>query len=421
MRAFVVRSYGWLIVASCFLTLMVTFGTEGSFGVLFKPMISEFGWDRASLSLAVSIAMIFYGISQTIMGRLADQLGPRVIIAFGGLMVAVGIGLLATATEIWQVYVYFGVIAAIGYGGVAPVTMAALVARWFTRRRALALSIATTGLSAGTILVIPAAMYMVLQLDWRWTAFILAVVAGIVVLPLAAFVIRSNPGDVGGVANGADRSDAADGAVAAEPRERRVPASLAIRQRSFWQLSVGLFVCGFTWSLVMTHFIPFALDLGIPEMLAANALSLTSSVAVVGSIGTAALSDKYGRSKLLGLVYFLRGSSFFMLPWVTSVPMLYVFAVVHGTGRLASVPLSSALTGDLYGRRSVGTVFGMIYLIHQVGASLGSYVGGVVYDLTGSYLGAFLLAAVMGLVATATSASIDEKRKAVDLVAIEGV
>lgn len=412
--------YGWVVVAGCFVALMATSGVQNTFGLFFKPLTGEMGWDRSSLSMSMSLNLILYGISQPIMGQLADRFGARKVMLTSLIIIGIAVTLLGTATDVWQVHLYYGIIAALGFSGVAPVTISAVVTRWFVRRRGLALSIATTGMAAGQIVIIPLSMYLILLFGWRVTTLWLAGIASLLILPVVALTIKASPAEVGA------QPDGDQGLVAAEKRsgpqqpapvERPVPLKFALRQRAFWQLSVGFFFCGFSWSLILTHLVPFALDAGISEMLTANALSFMSIISVVCSIAMGALSDRYGRNVLLGLVYFVRALSFIMLPWVSTVSLLYLFAAIHGSGRLASVPMTSAMTGDQFGRASVGTVFGTILLAHQLGAALGSYSGGYFFDTTGSYFGAFILASVLGFVASAASFSIDPLRRPVDKLA----
>ena len=203
-------------------------------------------------------------------------------------------------------------------------------------------------------------------------------------------------------------------------RDHELPVVVdAVRHRGFWLLAGSFFVCGYTSTgLIGVHLIPHAVDHGFPKMAASSAMGLMGAMNVVGTTLSGYICDRYGKRVPLALYYFLRGLSLFFLPAVTDLTELNLFAIVFGLNYISTVPPTSMLTADLFGRRSVGMLFGWIFLAHQIGAGLASYVGGFVYDHTGTYDLAFLSAGVLGILAAGMVLAIREPGRAAPAPAV---
>ncbi|MBI4322601.1 MAG: MFS transporter [Chloroflexi bacterium] len=429
--------YGWIILASTFTTLFMATGMQYSFGVFFKPILNEFGWDRASLSLAASINAMVYGSLQPLIGKIIDERGPRPVMITCGIVMSAGIAAISLTSDLWVIYVAYGVVAASGVAGLTVVSTSALVVRWFVKRRGMALSVAGAGFAAGQLFIIPVAAYVIMLFGWRNAAVILGGFLGIVVLPLAIWVMKSDPEKMGWLPDG-ERLDSSAGSSAARGKSitayssahgvatragARTPAGNAdnappvpirrlVRTRTFWLLCGGFYVCGFTASLVLTHLPASVTDRGMSEMVAANAIGIIGLAATVSALAVGTLSDFTGRKNPLAGIYGLRGLALLLLISVVSdVPSLYLFALLFGMSRAATIPLTSGLIGDIYGRRSIGITYGLILFAHQVGAAMGSYMAGAFYDATGSYFWAFFTASMLGFFAAVCSYLIKEERK----------
>jgi len=187
------------------------------------------------------------------------------------------------------------------------------------------------------------------------------------------------------------------------------PLAVAVRSREFWLLAGSFFVCGYTSTgLIGVHLIPHAVDHGFDKMAASGAMGLMGAMNVVGTTASGWIADRHGRRIPLAIYYFLRGLSLFFLLAVGSIGELNLFAVIFGLNYISTVPPTSMLTADLFGKRSVGMLFGWIFLAHQLGAALASYVGGAIYDRTGAYDWAFISAGILGLVAAGMVLAIRE-------------
>ncbi|MBI2305241.1 MAG: MFS transporter [Chloroflexi bacterium] len=377
-----------------------------------KPLINDFGWDRASVSLAMSIYSLTHGIMQPISGMLVDRFGPKRVVSLS--LVVTGLGLMATSmvSQLWQIYLFYGVFTAMGFGGSTMVSLSALVARWFVKRRGLAISLVAAGLSAGQFVILPITMALILSQGWRQTYLLMGGFFLAVVVPVTLILMKDSPAQVGSLPYGYGESGASGrrGATATEGKTTTLREAMATRP--FWLLALGYFVCGFTITMLQTHLVPFATDIGIDEMVAANALGLMGAFSAVGSIVMGFACDRWGRKNPLAATYFLRGMSLLILLGARSEVGLYLVAIVGGLSYIATVPPTSALVADIYGQRSMGVLLGMISLSHQIGSATGVYLGGVVFDATGSYSWPFSLAFLAAMVATAASYLIREPARA---------
>jgi len=390
--------YAWVVAGVTCLALLAVAGVRSSFGVFVQPLQQEFGWDRAAISMTAVLSMLLYGALGPLAGRLADRYGPKWVLTVSVALAGVGALLSSTMSHLWQFHLYYGVITSIGAGGAAMVTAAAMTSRWFAERRALVMGLAGAGVSAGQLAFLPLAAHLEMTSGWRWSFAGMGLILLFAVLPGVWLFLRDDPAEVGLTPYGT-RAETERGQDAAELL-RMTPLREALRSRSFWLLLGSFFVCGYTSTgLIGVHLIPHAVDHGFPKMAASGAMGLMGAMNVVGTTASGYIADRYGKRIPLAIYYFLRGLSLFFLLGVASVGELNVFAIIFGLNYISTVPPTSMFAADLFGRRSVGTLFGWIFFGHQIGAALASYIGGAVYDRTGAYDGAFISAGILALLA----------------------
>ena len=378
-------SYAWVVVGVLFFAQAMAMGVRGTIGLLVKPWEAEFGWDRAAVSLTASVGFVVYGVAQALSGRWADRTGPRVI--FAGSMALLGVGTLAVSSivSLWQAYAVFGVMIMVAVGGASSPTSAVMVARWFTARRGLALGVVAGGSAAGQFVILPVMASLTEAVGWR-TAF-LWLGAGIllIALPVVLFLLRDDPKRPAGAAGAA-------AALAGSP----MPLAQILRHANFWWLALSFFVCGVTTAgLIDTHFIPHAQDHHVSAVTAAAAFGVLSLVNMVFTTLSGAVSDRLGYTRLLGWIYAGRAVTLVFLVFARDPASLFVFAVAFGIVDFSTVAPTTALSTIIFGRRSAGTVFGLVALSHQLGSAFGSYAGGLLHDLTGSYTMFFLVGAAL--------------------------
>jgi MFS family permease len=400
--------YAWIVLGAVTVLMLAASGVRSSFGVFIKPMETEFGWDRTSMSAVAALSLFLYGAVGPFVGRLADRMGPRGVLSVS--VILLGVGTLGTAAVVtlWQLYLTAGFLTALGAGGAAMAVAAALATRWFDTRRGLVLGIAGGGLAAGQLLIVPLAMTLTVVWGWRLTFVVLGVGFMILVLPVVLLFIKNDPKDLGLRPYGAtgDGAPQLQAAIAMERTSLREAAGSA----PFWLLAGSFWVCGYTTSgLVLTHLIPHATEHGFHATQAAQALGVMGALNVVGTVASGWICDRFGQKLPLAGYYFLRGVSLLFLPYVGTVPGLFAFAAIYGLNYISTVPATTALTAKIYGRYSVGELSGWIFFAHQLGSAFGSLVGGYLYDRFGNYTLAFHSAALMAFVATALVLAIRER------------
>ncbi|HZR98158.1 MAG TPA: MFS transporter [Chloroflexota bacterium] len=391
--------YGWVVLAATFVAVAAAAGIRGSFGVYVKPLEADFGWDRAVISGVAALSLLCFGVAQPLIGRLIDRYGPRGVLA--GSLLALGVGVFATASiqQLWQLYLAYGVLVSLAAGGPSMATISAVAARWFETRRGLVIGLVMSGVSVGQVVLIPLAMWLTASFGWRTGYVALGAVVCLVALPVVWLFVRNDPASIGSLPFGARPNKAGAAAGDAEPA---VGVLGAVRTLPFWLLAGSYFVCGYSTSgLVDTHVVPYAIEHGVPNMAAASALGLMGAVNTLGAIAAGYVADRYGRRNPLAATYFVRGLALLWLLTVHDAAALHVFAIVFGLTYIATVPPTTALTADMFGRKAVASIFGWIFLCHQVGAAAGSLLGGVVYEATGNYTPAFLSGAILCFAAAA--------------------
>jgi MFS family permease len=397
--------YAWVVVAVTFLVLLASAGIRAAPGVLIKPLEGEFGWDRASISLAVAVSILAFGLGAPLSGGLIDRYGPRRVMLGGLALIAAGLAPLMWMRELWQLHVFWGVLTGLGTGAVTNVLGATVTLQWFRTHRGVVLGALAAASSAGQLIFLPALVGIVLVVGWRGAIALMAAVAVVLLVPVVVFM-RDRPADrglrpYGAMAEGVDdASDRAEG-------DRRTSLRDAARTRDFWLLASSFFVCGYTSNgLIGTHLMPHAVEHGFSEVTAAGALAVMGTMNIVGTLASGWLTDRYDNRRLLAMYYGFRALSIALLPFIVEVPLLFGFAVIYGLDWIATVPPTANLTAKLFGRASVGTLYGWIFCSHMVGAAIAAFLGGLFRDVLGDYTLVFLSAAILGLIAVALSMSI---------------
>ena len=401
----------WLVLSAVALAMMTASGVRTAFGVYVKPMEAEFGWSRAALSEVAALSLLLLGAASPLAGRLADRWGPRRVIAFSIVLLGVGTISTAFARELWQVYITAGILMALGSGGAGLTAGSTVIARWFEARRGLAIGLAGAAISFGQLGIIPIAAVLTLNQGWRVSYLVLGLGLLAFVFPLVAGFIRNEPEERGLQPYGATGPLRTSIETAAIQRAGRVSLMDATRFPQLWLLMATQFVCGYTsLGMILTHFLPHTLEHGFTEIQASMALGVMGAMNVVGTIASGWICDRFGRCGPLATFYLLRGVSLLFLPYVWNVPSLQVWAVIFGLNYFSTVPPTTTLIVNIFGRYSVGELSGWIFFAHQVGAALGAALAGWVFEWSGTYTSAFVSAAVMAFLGSALTLLIREER-----------
>jgi MFS family permease len=400
----------WIVLAGLTVCMLAASGIRAVFGVYIKPMENEFGWSRGALSGAAAVSLLLLGAAGPLWGRFADRVGPRRTIGIA--LAVLGVGAIGSAfvQQLWHLYVTSSLMA-LGAGGAALTTGSTVIARWFEGRRGLAMGLAGGAMSAGQLVVIPLASGLTLAYGWRTSFLWLGAGLFLLVLPIGLSLIRNDPEARGLTPLGATGQPQTSAQVAAAQRAGRVGFVEASRVPQFWLLMVTFFVCGYTSNgMVLTHFMPHALEHNFTELQASTALGVMGAMNILGTIGSGWICDRFGRRGPLAFYYFMRGLSLIFLLYVWNAPSLHVWAAIFGLNYISTVPPTTTLTANIFGRFSVGELSGWIFFAHQVGSALGAALAGWIYEWTGTYSPAFLSAAAMAILAGVLALMIREER-----------
>jgi len=393
--------YAWSILTVTFACLFVASALRSVPGIIMLSLEHEFNWSRETISGAVSVNLLLFGLAGPFLGRLMDLYGTKTITLIMIVLVTLGAGGSIFMHETWQLYLFWGLIVGAGSGGTSIVMGSAVVNRWFQERRGLALGILGAAFSSGQLIFTPILMSLNIHLGWRAATLFIVLLLGLVVLPLIMKFMVDTP-----ILKGTQPYGATE-VTASLIQPDRNPMRMAMANPQFWLLAFSFGICGFTTSgLLQTHLIPHGIEHGFPAMTMAASFGLMGATDMIGTILSGWLCDRFGKRGPLAIYYTLRGISLMLLPYVESTGQLMAFSVVYGLNWLSTVPATSALTADLFGKQNVGVVFGWICFAHQVGAALASYGAGYLHNLAGNYTLAFMTSGLFALVATGLVANI---------------
>jgi len=405
--------YGWVVVAVTFLVLLVGAGIRATPSVLIVPLENEFGWTNATISTAVALNILLYGLMGPFAVAVMERVGLRRTVCGALLLLTIGVAMTTLMDAAWQLTLLWGVVVGSGTGMIALVLGATIANRWFIKNRGLVLGLLTASSATGQLIFLPLLAHLATNYGWRAVSLTVAAVA-FALIPLVALLMRDRPADMG---------LAPYGGTVVETRvlSTENPAMRALRAlrdgmktRDFWLLSGTFFVCGAsTNGLIGTHLITACFDHGIPEVTAAGLLAMMGIFDFFGTTGSGWLTDRVDSRVLLFWYYGLRGLSLIFLPFAFDYTFygLSVFAIFYGLDWIATVPPTVRLAEKSFGKQNASLMFGWIVVGHQIGGAFAAWGAGVVRTVTGDYLGAFIASGMICMVAAAMVPFIGTKRK----------
>lgn len=400
--------YAFVVMAVTFLTLLVTASIRSAPGVLMVPLEHEFGWSRATISVAVSVNLLLYGLMGPFAAAFFDKIGIRRTMAIALTLLALGVSSTVLMTRPWHMILIWGVVVGCGTGMTAFSLSATVVNRWFRKSQGTVMGVLTASSATGQLLFLPLLASLTHHHGWRSAALFIAC-AALLALPLVLLFMRNRPEELSLRPFGACPEEAPPAAAAGLPpgvspfRTALLGLKRGLGSTDFWLLAGSFFICGAsTNGLIGTHLIPACIDHGIPEVRAAGLLAFMGILDLFGTTFSGWLSDRYNCRYLLFCYYGLRGLSLFGLPFALSGPQwtLSAFALFYGLDWIATVPPTVRLTAEAFGREQVGVMFGWIFASHQVGAALAASFAGTVRTYLGDYQIAFILSGLICLLAS---------------------
>ena len=403
--------FGWYVCAATVFVAFVTTGARSSFGIFIIPLEEEFGWSRFMLSSAVGTGFLVNGLTQPFVGRLFDQFSGRTVIMVGLIIAGLATASLSLTFNYLFLFFVFGILLSTAMSGASVTNTMALLAKWFHRRRSTVLGINVAGASLGGLTLVPFGMFLLQATSWRVTWAALGLIILVLALPMVYFFIRNDPADMGLQPDG----DTEEATSANKLESKRGPIEVEKWSESFrswpmWQISMAYTVCGITTGMISAHFVPYAIGQGLSGTLAALAFGVMMALNVVGGLGAGFLGDRFGRKNLLAAVYVLRGIAFIFLLLFPGATGVWIFALLAGFSWIASVPLTTSLTADVYGLRALATISGISFLCHQVGSFVSILAAGLLFDITDSYTLPFAIGGALLFPAAISAFSVRERK-----------
>lgn len=407
--------YAWIILFLTFIALLSAQGVRLSFGAFITPWEKEFSTNRGTISLVAFVSYLVFALSQPFIGRLIDQYGVRPILSFSILLVGLSTILTFFVTSPWQLMIIYGIIASIGFGGSSNVAGTIAISNWFVEKKGLALGLMSAGTAAGQLLLVPLSLILNDHLGWHTTVLILGGFLTVIVFPLLYLFIRTYPYEKNLMAFG-DASLHNPNAPISKPEPKaHLSIFSLLRKKEFLFLMIPFFVCGVTTTGLMdTHLIPFAQYCGFSPTTTGVAVSLLAGFNILGTVLSGYLADRWNPKYMLAFLYGTRACSIVLLLiivhntslfgfFISQNHLLIVFAISFGVVNFATVAPTVKLATDFFQNLSVGAVVGWLYLSHQIGSALGSFLPGILFDMTGGYDISFIASIILLVVAAILS------------------
>jgi Arabinose efflux permease len=386
-----------ILVCGCLIAVL-TFGPRATMGFFLTPMTAANGWSREVFALSIALQNLMWGVGQPFAGMLADRFGTWKMLTAGAALYGLGLVLMAKTTDPVTLQLTAGVLIGIGIAGSAMFLVLAAFARLLPERlRTLSFGLGTAAGSLGQLLFAPIGIALLDTYGYETALLLIGI--GLFAVPLLAVPLRGSPhGD-----RKASTAPQFDQSIMEALRE-------AFGHRSYLLLTAGFFVCGFHVAFVTTHLPPFVVDKGLDPMWGALAIGLIGAFNIVGALGAGYLSGRYPKRWVLSSIYFGRAIAYGLFAIAPTTPLtVTLFAASAGLLWLSTVPPTQGLVGVMFGTRYMATLFGFVFLSHQVGAFLGVWLGGLAFDSTGSYDIIWALGVVLALAAAVVHLPIVER------------
>jgi MFS family permease len=400
--------YGWVIVAVALISMAFWFGFRSMFSVFLVALVDDFSWGRAEISGVQSVAMLCYILAAPLAGGLVDRFGPRRVILPGIILAAAGLAVSSTIHDLFQFYLFYGVLGGIGVAFISLAAYTAIIPHWFRKHRGTASGIAASGLGLGLMLFPPITQSIISAWGWRSGFLVMGISTAIILLPLNGFLLRHKPTDMGYA--GPDGVMEPDESIVYRPDHATRQSDdgfqwtlrAAVGTINFWALMAFPMLIMIGVYIVLTHFVSFLVNQGLNKMMAASAFGLIGLTSTVFRIVWGLISDRIGRERSFSLGMFFFCISFYCLvrfQFGGGLWLVYLFVILLGVGWGSTAPVFMAGAADLFHGPAIGIIYGLLEGSVGIGGAVGSWIGGYVFDQTGSYQWAFGLSAMAAAIA----------------------
>jgi len=384
--------YGYIIVVVAFLLMLMMWGAYYSFGIFFEPLLAEFGWTKAMTSGAFSLSFFLTGILGVFAGRLTDRFGPRVVLTVCGFFLGLGYLLVSQTSTVWQLYLFYGVVVALGMSA-SVIPLQSTIARWFVKRRGTINGIIISGIGVGMVIIPPIAQWLISSYGWR-TSYIVVGITALVTIILTAQFLRRDPGKMGQLPYGEGELE-----IKVSSPDTGFSLREALRSWQFWTLVMALLCFTMGEGTILVHIVSHAIGLGISAASAALIIPVIGAISIPGRILLGMAGDRIGNRPAYVIGFVFLSVSLFWLLVAKELWMLYLFAVIYGFGYGGLSALISPIIAELFGLSSHGVIMGVVIMFGGTGGmAIGPLLAGHIFDITGSYQSAFLMYAAISVI-----------------------
>ncbi|MBI2348613.1 MAG: MFS transporter [Deltaproteobacteria bacterium] len=378
-------SRSWFIAALGFIVLGFSRGINSSFGVFYVALLNTFGWSRGATAGVFSVNLIVDAIMSPVVGHLLDRYGPKRVVGAGCLFLVSGLWLSSQVTSLWQFYLFFGLVCALGFSFMGMVPHVVLISEWFSSNRASALGLVFAGTGVGLLVLAPLIEWLISNWGWERALQSLAVMVAVILAPLVLGFYRRGPYQ--------GKPSKENG----RQSENQWTTRLALRSLQFWLLFFARVVAAGGTTVIITHQVAHVVDIGYSRLYAATVFGLMGVTSTFGRVIFGAIADLVSKraAYTLNVVTTLVGVAALMIARDTTQPwLLYLYLLFFGIGFGSRAVIFSALTADIFSGKRFGAILGFSVISVGAGGALGSWLGGFLYDVTGSYLISFSLSTV---------------------------
>jgi MFS family permease len=371
----------------------VGIGTLVSYGVFFNSLLTEFQWSRAVISGASSLAFFLSGLFAILVGRLSDKYGPKILMSSAAVFFGVGLMLTSQVSEIWQLYLFYGILFGIGLSAIDVISLTT-TARWFSQSRGMMTGIVKVGTGAGQFSVPLLASILIAAYGWRQTYLIIGAAALLLLFALAR-ILQRDPGDLRSSGSREEKT----GTLAQCLERDSLTTREALRTVQLWILCGANVLLVFCLLIILVHIVPHASDAGLSIAQAAGVLSTIGAVSMVGRFTSGMAIDHIGSKAIMVICFFVLIASLLWLQIADELWMLYLFASVYGLAHGGFFTAISPIVVEIFGITAHGAIFGIVVFSGTTGGAVGPFLAGQIFDLTGSYELVFKMITVMSIIA----------------------
>lgn len=391
--------YGWIVVAVAFVSLFISLGIRFTYSIFFVPLTQEFGWDRASTSSIFSLSLLLFAVIGPLLGSLMDRLGARVVFVAGSAILGIGLILSGTTQSLWQMMIYYSLIASIGLAALSLGMHGIVLSRWFIRQRGLAIGLAFAGTGLGTFVFAPLCEQLIANYGWRNTYLILGAIVLGVLVPVNFLWARSRPQEMNLQPDGDTYIVATQRIASTTPHTART----VLRDARLWLLLIVTLLALTSARMIVVHAVAHMVDVGFTSLFAATVFGTVGLVQAPATVAWGWISDRTGRvwAFVLGSLCVVIAIALLLWLEIDHAPMVaWLFAIAFGLGDSSRTSLINALTADLFEGPDFGTINGYNITAFGLGGAIGPWLGGYIFDLTQHYTIAFWFSLIATIIAT---------------------